>query len=134
MQFHAHDYQKYTIDFIKTHPVAATFLDCGLGKTVICLSALKDLLEAGEIEKVLVVAPLRVARDIWPVEVEKWDHLRDLKVSVVLGTPKQRLEALQADAQIYVTNRDNVGWLVTQKWPIYLFDAVVLDELSSFKN
>ena len=134
MQFHAHDYQKYTIDFIKAHPEAAAFLDCGLGKTAICLSALKDLLEAGEIEKVLVVAPLRVARDVWPVEVEKWDHLRDLKVSVVLGTPKQRLAALQADAQIYVTNRDNVGWLVTQKWPIYLFDAVVLDELSSYKN
>ncbi len=134
MQFHAHDYQKYTIDFIKAHPEAAAFLDCGLGKTAICLSALKDLLEAGEIEKVLVVAPLRVARDVWPVEVEKWDHLRDLKVSVVLGTPKQRQEALKADAQIYVTNRDNVGWLVTQKWPIYLFDAVVLDELSSFKN
>ena len=134
MQFHAHDYQKYTIDFIKAHPEAAAFLDCGLGKTAICLSALKDLLEAGEIEKVLVVAPLRVARDVWPVEVEKWDHLRDLKVSVVLGTPKQRLAALQADAQIYVTNRDNIQWLVAQKWPIYLFDAVVLDELSSYKN
>ena len=134
MQFHAHDYQKYTIDFIKAHPAAAAFLDCGLGKTVICLSALKDLLEAGEIEKVLVVAPLRVARDVWPAEKDKWDHLRDLKVSVVLGTPKQRLAALQADAQIYVTNRDNIQWLVTQKWPIYLFDAVVLDELSSYKN
>ena len=134
MQFHAHDYQKFTIDFIKIHPAVAAFLDCGLGKTAICLTALKDLLEAGEIKKVLVVAPLRVARDVWPVEVEKWDHLQGLKVSVVLGTPKQRLEALQADAQIYVTNRDNIQWLVTQKWPIYLFDAVVLDELSSFKN
>ena len=134
MQFTPHEYQKYTIDFIKTHPAAAAFLDCGLGKTVICLTALKDLLEEGEISKVLVVAPLRVARDVWPIEAEKWSHLNGLKVSVVLGTPKQRRAALEADAQIYVTNRDNVQWLVAQKWPIYLFDAVVLDELSSFKN
>ncbi|MBQ8075398.1 MAG: DEAD/DEAH box helicase [Oscillospiraceae bacterium] len=134
MQFIPHEYQKYTIDFIKTHPAAAAFLDCGLGKTVICLSALKDLLEEGEISKVLVVAPLRVARDVWPVEAGKWRHLNGLKISVVLGTPKQRRAALEADAQIYVTNRDNVQWLVAQKWPIYLFDAVVLDELSSFKN
>ena len=134
MVFTPHEYQKFTIDFIKSHPAVAAFLDCGLGKTVICLTALKDLLDDGEIEKVLVVAPLRVARDVWPAEIRKWDHLRDLKVSVILGTPKQRLAALRENAQIYVTNRENAGWLVSQKWPIYLFDAVVLDELSSFKN
>ena len=135
MQFTPHEYQKYTIDFIKTHPAAAAFLDCGLGKTVICLSALKDLLEEGEISKVLVVAPLRVARDVWPIEAEKWSHLNGLKVSVVLGTPKQRRAALEADAQIYVTNRDNVQWLVAQKWPIYLFDTFLLhrDALAAFE-
>ena len=134
MIFIPHEYQKYTIDYIKTHPVAAAFLDCGLGKTVISLSALKDLIESGEVKKALVIAPLRVARDVWPVEVEKWDHLNGLKVSVILGSKKQREEALQADAQIYVINRDNLSWLVSQKWPIYMFDTIVLDELSSFKN
>ena len=134
MNFIPHEYQKYTIDYIKTHPVAAAFLDCGLGKTVISLSALKDLIDAGEVKKALVIAPLRVARDVWPAEAEKWEHLKGLKISVILGTPKQREAALQADAQIYVINRDNLSWLVSQKWPIYLFDTVVLDELSSFKN
>ena len=134
MIFIPHEYQKYTIDYIKSHPVAAAFLDCGLGKTVISLSALKDLIDAGEIKKALVIAPLRVARDVWPAEAEKWLHLKGLKISVILGTPKQREAALQADAQIYVINRDNLSWLVSQKWPIYMFDTVVLDELSSFKN
>ena len=134
MKFIPHDYQSYTIDYIKSHPVAAAFLDCGLGKTVISLSALKDLIEVGEVKKVLVIAPLRVARDVWPAEAEKWQHLKGLKISVVLGSKKQREEALQTDAQIYVINRDNLSWLVSLKWPIYLFDAVVLDELSSFKN
>ena len=134
MNFIPHEYQKYTIDYIKSHPVAAAFLDCGLGKTVISLSALIDLIDAGEVKKALVIAPLRVARDVWPAEIEKWKHLKGLKISVILGTPKQREAALQADAQIYVINRDNLSWLVSQKWPIYMFDTVVLDELSSFKN
>ena len=134
MKFIPHEYQKYTIEYIKSHPVAAAFLDCGLGKTVISLSALKDLIESGEVKKALVIAPLRVARDVWPAETEKWEHLKGLKISVILGNSKQREAALQADAQIYVINRDNLNWLVSQKWPIYLFDTVVLDELSSFKN
>ncbi|MBP3208467.1 MAG: DEAD/DEAH box helicase, partial [Oscillospiraceae bacterium] len=134
MNFIPHEYQKYTIDYIKSHPVAAAFLDCGLGKTAISLTALKDLIDAGEVKKALVIAPLRVARDVWPAEAEKWQHLKGLKISVILGTPKQREEALKADAQIYVINRDNLSWLVSKKWPIYLFDTVVLDELSSFKN
>ena len=134
MIFEPHEYQRYTIEYIKSHPVAAAFLDCGLGKTVISLSALKDLIDAGEVKKTLVIAPLRVARDVWPAEQEKFDHLKDLKISVILGTPKQREEALQADAQIYVINRDNLSWLVSLKWPIYMFDTIVLDELSSFKN
>ena len=134
MKFIPHDYQKYTIDYIKAHPVAAVFEDCGLGKTVMCLSSLKDLIDAGEVKKALVIAPLRVARDVWPTEVVKFDHLKDLKISVILGTPKQREEALKADARIYVINRDNLSWLVSQKWPVYMFDTIVLDELSSFKN
>ena len=134
MIFEPYEYQKYTIEYIKSHPVTAAFLDCGLGKTVISLSALKDLIDAGEVKKALVIAPLRVARDVWPAETEKWEHLKELKISVILGTPKQREEALKAEAQIYVINRDNLSWLVSQKWPIYMFDTVVLDELSSFKN
>ena len=134
MIFEPHEYQRYTIEYIKSHPVAAAFLDCGLGKTVISLSALKDLIDAGEVKKTLVIAPLRVARDVWPAEAEKWQHLKGLKISVILGTPKQREEALKEEAQIYVINRDNLSWLVSQKWPIYMFDTIVLDELSSFKN
>lgn len=134
MEFCPHDYQHYAIDFIISHPVASVFLECGLGKTVITLTALKELMDEGEIRKALVVAPLRVARDVWPAEVEKWDHLKELKISVVTGTPKQREAALQQEAQIYVINRENAPWLVTLKWPVYLFDAVVLDELSGFKN
>ena len=76
MNFIPHEYQKYTIDYIKTHPVAAAFLDCGLGKTVISLTALKDLIDAGEVKKALVIAPLRVARDVWPEEGRKWQHLK----------------------------------------------------------
>ena len=134
MNFIPHEYQKFTIEYIKSHPAASVFLDCGMGKSVCALSALKDLIDAGEIRKTLVIAPLRVARDVWPAETEKWEHLKELKISVILGTPKQREEALKAEAQIYVINRDNLSWLVSQKWPIYLFDTVILDELSSFKN
>ena len=133
MKFKPHDYQQYAIDFIKSHEVAAVFLDMGLGKTVITLTALRDLMhDEFEVGKALVIAPLRVARDTWPTEIKKWDHLKDLRLSVVTGTEDERIEALETDADIHVINRENVPWLVRYgRWP---WDTVVIDELSSFKN
>ena len=138
MKFIPHEYQRYCIDYIKTHPVSALFLDMGLGKTVTTLTALRDLmLDSMSVSKVLVIAPLRVARDTWPAEVEKWDHLHDLDVSVIVGNVKERTAALNHGAMIYVVNRENVKWLVEYyesnglRWD---FDCVVIDELSSFKN
>ena len=138
MKFTPHEYQRYCIDYIKTHPVSALLLDMGLGKTIITLTALRDMmLDDVSVSKVLVIAPLRVARDTWPAEVEKWDHLSDLDVSIIVGTAKERTAALNHSAMIYVVNRENVKWLVEYyeknglRWD---FDCVVIDELSSFKN
>ena len=136
MQFKPHDYQQFAIDFIKGHPNAAVFLDMGLGKTVITLTALDDLLfDSFEVSRVLVVCPLRVAKTTWPQEIGKWDHLRHLRYSVVVGTPKERVAALGRPAELYIINRENVEWLVKhyagRKMP---FDMLVIDELSSFKN
>lgn len=134
MQFSAHDYQRYAIDYILSHPVTAAILDMGLGKTVITLSAIDDLLyDFFLIRKVLVVAPLRVARNTWPEEIDKWDHLSFIRYSVVLGTPAERLAALRTDADVYIINRENLTWLIQQKKEYLDFDMAVLDELSSFK-
>jgi SNF2 family DNA or RNA helicase len=133
MKFVPHDYQKYAIDYIKTHPVTALFLDMGLGKTVTTLTAIRDLMyDSFEIKHVLVVAPLRVARDTWPEEIRKWDHLKELTFSVVVGTVAERRRALQQEADIYIVNRENLAWLYQNSR--LDFDMVVLDELSSFKN
>ena len=138
MKFTPHNYQSYCIEYIKTHPVSALFLDCGLGKTVITLSAIRDLvLDEMKVSAVLVIAPLRPARDTWPAELKKWDHLKDLDISVVIGDKKTRIAAIYDDALIHVVNRENVKFLVEyfeksgQRWP---YDTVVIDELSSFKN
>lgn len=138
MKFTPYDYQSRAEEFILQHPKAGVFLDMGLGKTVITLSAIDELINARyEIERVLVIAPKRVAEDTWAREHAKWDHLRQLRVSLVLGTPDRRRRALAAAADIYVISRDNVVWLVDlcrqtgRRWP---FDMVVIDELSSFKN
>ena len=138
MKFKPHDYQSYCIEYIKTHPIAALFLDMGLGKTVITLTALRDLmLDDLVVTKALVIAPLRVARDTWPTEVRKWDHLVDLDISVIVGDVKTRTAALNHRGMIYVINRENIRWLVEYyeknglRWD---FDCVVIDELSSFKN
>ena len=133
MEFKPHDYQQYAIEYIETHEVAAVLLDMGLGKTAITLTALYDLLfDYFEITRVLVIAPLRVARNTWPQEIEKWDHLKDIRYSVAVGTKKERLEAFRRDADIYIINRENVQWMV-ENVP-FEFDAIVVDELSSFKN
>ncbi|MFD3768701.1 SNF2-related protein [Paenibacillus lactis] len=135
MKFIPHQYQEYATQRILDTPYIALLLEMGLGKTVSTLTAmdllLNDYFEAG---KVLVIAPLRVAEDTWSREIEKWDHLRHLRISKVLGSAAARRKALKADADIYVINRENVEWLVSEygsQWP---FDTVVIDELSSFKN
>lgn len=135
MKYEPHDYQKYAIEYIKTHPLAAILLDMGLGKTSITLTAISDLLfDSFEVNRVLVIAPLRVARDTWPAEIEKWDHLRDLTYSVVVGTPAERRAALMSGADITIINRENVAWLVEKSGVPFDFDMVVVDELSSFKS
>lgn len=138
MEFKPHDYQEYCIQYVKTHPIAALFLTMGLGKTAITLTAVNDLmLDTFDVSKVLVVAPLRVARDTWPAEVEKWEHLKFLSISVIVGDVKTRIGALNHPSLVYVINRETVKWLVEYyeknglRWD---FDMVVIDELSSFKN
>lgn len=130
-----HNYQKYSVDYISDRPYCALFQGCGLGKTVTTLTAINRLMfEDLEINKVLVIAPKRVAEDTWTKEVEKWEHLKHLRVSRVLGTEKQRKDALRTDADIYVINRENVCWLVAQYRGSLPFDMLVIDELSSFKS
>lgn len=133
--FLPHNYQQYSIDRILDTPAIGLFLDMGLGKTVITLTALYQLKYwRASMRKALVIAPKKVAESTWSKEQSKWDHLRALRVSVALGTESQRLRALEAPADVYVINRENTQWLVSmygQEWP---FDVVVLDESSSFKN
>lgn len=135
MKYEPHDYQKYVIRYILEHPVAAVFLDMGLGKTSITLTALQELLfDTFDVRKILVIAPLRVARNTWADEIEKWDHLGDIRYSVAVGTEAERLRALRQQADIYMINRENVEWLVERSGIPFDFDMVVVDELSSFKN
>lgn len=135
MKFIPHEYQQYAIQHIETHKEAALFLDMGLGKTVIALSAIWDLaFDFFEVSKVLVVAPLRVARDTWPAEIEKWEHLKYMTYSVVVGTEEERRQALLKKALVYIINRENVDWLVSKSGVPFRFDMVVIDELSSFKS
>lgn len=135
MRYNAHDYQKYATQFILAHPIAAVFLEMGLGKSVITLTALFDLcLDQFLIRKVLVIAPLRVARDTWPSEIKKWDHLQGLTYSVVVGTEAERKAALMQVTDVYIINRENVDWLITKSGIRFDFDMVVIDELSSFKS
>ena len=130
-----HDYQKYAIEFIENKPTSALLLDMGLGKTSITLTAINNLLfDSFEVHKVLVIAPLRVARDTWKNEIAKWDHLKDLIVSVAVGSELERLKALKAKADIYIINRENIQWLIKKSGVIFDFDMIVIDELSSFKN
>lgn len=137
MRFQPHGYQQHAIDQILGQNEKGLFLDMGLGKTAVTLTAIADLLDRFEVRRVLVVAPLRVARMVWTDEAAKWDHLSWLKLVRVLGDVKQRLAALGKKADIYLINRENIPWLVSlykphyERWP---FDMVVLDELSSFKN
>lgn len=135
MRYAPHDYQAYAIDYIEIHPIATVFLDMGLGKTSITLTAISNLLfDSFEVHRVLVIAPLRVARDTWTAEVDKWDHLQNLICSVAIGTEAERKAALMRPADIYIINRENVQWLVEESGIPFTFDMIVIDELSSFKN
>lgn len=133
MKAELHAYQRYSVEYLLSHPASALFLDCGLGKTLIALTAIWDLvLDSFDCGKVLVVAPKRVAEDTWPKELAKWDHLKGLSYVLVMGNEKQRREALRQKAFLYIINRENVSWLVDNyRWD---FDTLVIDELSSFKS
>ena len=135
MKYIPYSYQEYALKFILNSKAAGIFLDCGLGKTVITLTAIAELMHNRfEISKALVIAPLRVAENVWDVEAKKWGHLKHLRVAKVLGSEKKRIQALASNADIYVINRENTKWLVDyykKDWP---FDMLVLDELSSFKS
>lgn len=133
MQYKPHKYQQYATQFILDHPVAAILLDMGLGKSVITLTAIKDLIDHGEVQRVLVVAPLRVAKQTWPEELNKWDHLKDLTYSVITGNKNQRIKAAQQNVDIYIINRENLKWLIESSIP-FDYDMLVIDELSSFKS
>lgn len=135
MRYKPHEYQKYAIGFIKKNPIAAILLDMGMGKTSIVLSALNELMyDSFEVTKVLIIAPLRVARNTWSDEIKKWDHLNGIRYSIAVGTAAERLAALKADADIYIINRENVPWLIEESGIPFDYDMVVVDELSSFKN
>ena len=135
MKYFPHDYQRYATDFIINHPVSAVLLEMGLGKSVISLSAINELmLDYFDVSRTLVIAPLRVANSTWPDEIKKWDHLKHLNFSVVIGSEKERLDALKKPAHIYLINRENVDWLITKSGVPWKFDMVVIDELSSFKS
>lgn len=131
-----HDYQNYGVDHVSRHRKLALWIGLGLGKSIISLTAFSDLRDAFEVKKALVVAPLRVALNTWPTEINKWDHVSHLRISTIIGTPKQRQRALAAEADIYVVNLENVTWLENEiglrgELP---WDMMILDESSAFKN
>ena len=135
MHYNPHTYQTRLKDFIISNRYAFLTVDMGLGKTVTTLTAVRELLEDYlEAERVLVIAPKSVAENTWTSECAKWDHLAHLRVSVVMGTETQRIKALEAPADLYVINRDNVVWLTEHLGNSWDFDTVIIDESSSFKN
>ena len=133
MRFNPYPYQQQAMQWIKDHKRCGLFLDMGLGKTVSTLTAIQDLMDEADVISTLVVAPKKVAEATWTSEASKWDHL-DIVVSKVLGTEKQRIEALERKADVYVTGRDNFVWLVEHYHGSLPFDCLVIDELTSFKS
>ncbi len=135
MTYTPHNYQRFAEAHILEKPYAGLFLSMGLGKTIITLSAIDKLIYQDlAVDKVLVIGPKKVIESTWSAEIETWDHLRHLRLSVVLGTEQQRIAALRRPADIYAINRENVAWLVSYYQSAFPFDMVVIDELSSFKN
>lgn len=134
MIFKPHNYQQRAIEWILTHPRCGLFLEMGLGKSVVTLTAIRTLMKRGEVHTTLVVAPKKVAESTWSAECEKWDHLADVRVSRVMGAPDERAAALLTAADIYVIGRDNFVWLCGYYGGRLPFDALVIDELTSFKS
>ena len=134
MKYNPHKYQSYATDFIINNPISAVFLEMGLGKSVITLTAMKKLFESDTVCKVLVIAPLRVARDTWPSEIKKWDHLKGMRYAVAVGTEAERKAAILRNEPVTIINRENVDWLINKSGLPFDFDMVVIDELSSFKS
>ena len=134
MKYKAHEYQEYATKFIEENEESAVFLECGLGKSVITLTAIKNLMARGEVSRVLVVAPLRVGKTTWPEEIGKWDHLAGLTYAVAIGSVAERLSAVKAKADITIINRENVEWLIDKSGVAFDYDMLVIDELSSFKS
>ena len=134
MKYVAHKYQEKCIEFILSHPIAMIWLSGGMGKTSVGLTSLEQLLyDFFEIHKVLIICPIRVAYT-WRDEIEQWDHLQHLEYSIAIGTAEERVDALKADADIYIINRENVDWLVNKSKVPFIWDACIIDEVSSFKN
>lgn len=135
MNFTPHNYQAFCINRIVSDPAVGLFLDMGLGKTVITLSAIQDLkYNRFEVGKVLVIAPKKVAEATWSKEASKWEQLKHLRIQTVLGSQTKRIRALNTPADIWIINRENVPWLVEHYRNAWPFDMVVIDESSSFKN
>ena len=135
VKYNPHKYQEYATDYILKNPIAGIFLDMGLGKSIITLTAIFDLtLDSFLVRKVLVIAPLRVAKNTWPAEIQKWDHLKGLQYSLAVGSAPERKAALMKRAQVYIINRENVDWLISKSGLPFDYDMLVIDELSSFKS
>jgi len=133
-EYNLHEYQRKAITFAKNNPKCALFLDLGLGKTVTTLTAIKDLLDSFDVNKVLVISPLRVTNTVWHKEIANWSHLKDLSYVIATGTERERIAALYKTVDITLINRENVPWLVKHYGAKFPFDMVVIDESSSFKN
>lgn len=134
MRYRPYEYQRAAIQWVLDHPRCGLFLDMGLGKSVITLTALQQLMDDGEVGRTLVVAPKKVAETTWTTEAEKWDHLKSMRVARVMGTEKQRDMALASKADVYVIGRDSFVWLVGKYGGVLPFDVLVIDELTSFKS
>ena len=134
MSLELHHYQEHAVDFILKKQKCALFLDLGLGKTAITLTAVSEMLDLFAVNRVLVIAPLRVSRNVWAQEAAKWDHLKHLKVTVAAGlSAEERKRALMSNADIHVLNVDLVQWLITNI-PVWRWDMIVIDESSGFKS
>ena len=135
MQYNPNNYQTYATNFILKNPTAAILLDMGLGKSVITLTAIEQLIyDSFDVHRVLVIAPLRVARDTWPAEIQKWDHLHDVTYAVAIGTATERKATLLQQVNIHIINRENVPWLIEDSGIPFHYDMLIIDELSSFKS
>ena len=128
------DYQSKAVDFIKNKKRCGLWLDMGLGKTIISATAMADLIASGEVKRVLIIAPKATAINTWPEELKKWDHLKDLTVSLAVGAEQKRIDALKTNCDITVINRDVIAWLINDSGLPWLFDALIIDESTTFKN